>query len=106
LGHALSAFWRFYAGRYLFEPNPPHYLLLILSSCCMGFGLGLKPLSDRTIRGEAVLHHYQCSSAQAEPLWRFAMLGTTSMGGSQLDALRNLIENVEADAAAPRAEPL
>jgi hypothetical protein len=34
------------------------------------------------------------------------MLGTTSMGGSQLDALRNLIENVEADAAAPRAEPL
>lgn len=47
----------FNVDRFLFEPNTPNYLLLILYSCCMGFGLGLKPLSDRSIRGEAVLHH-------------------------------------------------
>lgn len=90
----------FNAGRFLFEPNAPHYLLLILSSCCMGFGLGLKPLSDRSIRGEDVMHRYQSSFAHAEPLRRFALLGLTAMGVGQLDALRNLTDNVEADAAA------
>ena len=90
----------FNAGHFLFEPNAPHYLLLILSSCCMGFGLGLKPMSDRTIRGEDVMHRYQSSFAHAEPLRRFALLGLTAMGVGQLDALRNLTDNVEADAAA------
>jgi len=89
---------------FLLVPIAYLYLALILSSCCMGFGLGLKAQSNRTIRGEAVLHHYQTATAHAEPLRRVALLGPTAMGGGQLDDLRKLIVNVEADAAAAAAD--
>ena len=88
---------------FLLVPITYLYLALILFSCCMGFGLGLKAQSNRTIRGEAVLHHYQTATAHAEPLRRVAQLGPTAMGGGQLDDLRKLIKNVEADAAAAAA---
>jgi hypothetical protein len=70
----------------------------------MGFGLGLNPPNDHTLWGDAVLKHYQRASTHADPLQRVALFGRTAIGGGRLDDLRNLIENVEADAAAAAAD--
>jgi uncharacterized protein (TIGR04222 family) len=94
----------FSMGGFLLVPNVTNYLLLILSCCLMGFGLGLNPPNDHTLWGDAVLKHYQRASTHADPLQRVALFGLTAIGGGRLDDLRNLIENVEADAAAAAAD--
>ena len=80
--------------------NNPHFLGLMLPPCFLGFWLGVKQPSGRTLWGDAVLHHYQSASTQADSLQRIALLGPKAMTGGRLDDLRSLIENVEADIAA------
>jgi hypothetical protein len=83
-----------------FLPNLPPLLALLLPPCFLGFGLGLKQPSGRTLWGDSVLERYTRSSVHADPLRRVALLGSAAMGGEGLDDLRRLIKNVEADLAA------
>jgi uncharacterized membrane protein YccC len=85
---------------WLFMPNVPPLLAFLLPPCFLGFALGIKQPSGRTLWGDAVLHCYQSASTHADPLQRIALLGTAAMSGGRLDDLKRLIENVEADSAA------
>jgi hypothetical protein len=84
----------------LFMPNVPPLLAFLLPPCFLGFALGIKQPSGRTLWGDAVLHCYQSASTHADPLQRIALLGPAAMTGGRLDDLKRLIENVEADSAA------
>jgi uncharacterized protein (TIGR04222 family) len=85
---------------WLLMPNVPPLLAFLLPPCFLGFALGVKQPSGRTLWGDAVLHRYQSASTHADPLQRIALLGPAAMTGGRLDDLRKLIENVEADIAA------
>jgi uncharacterized protein (TIGR04222 family) len=85
---------------WLFMPNVPPLLAFLLPPCFLGFALGIKQPSGRTLWGDAVLHCYQSASTHADPLQRIALLGPAAMTGGRLDDLKRLIENVEADSAA------
>jgi uncharacterized protein (TIGR04222 family) len=99
-GHPLTLIAMFMLITRFFLPNLPPLLALLLPPCFLGFGLGLKQPSGRTLWGDSVLERYTRSSAHADPLRRVALLGSAAMGGEGLDDLRSLIKNVEADLAA------
>jgi hypothetical protein len=62
---------------------------LILLFCFLGFGQGLMPPSKRSLLGDLLQ-------------W-IALLDLIAISGGQLDDLRSLVKNVEADAAAAAA---
>jgi hypothetical protein len=102
-GHPLVLILMFVLIVWLFMPNVPPLLAFLLPPCFLGFGLGIKQQSGRTLWGDTVLHCYQSASTHADPLQRIAELGPAAMSGGRLDDLRSLIENVEADSAAAAA---
>jgi uncharacterized protein (TIGR04222 family) len=99
-GHPLVLILMFVLIVWLFMPNVPPLLAFLLPPCFLGFGLGIKQPSGRTLWGDTVLHCYQSASTHADPLQRIAELGPAAMSGGRLDDLRSLIKNVEADIAA------
>jgi uncharacterized protein (TIGR04222 family) len=99
-GHPLVLITIFFLIVWLFMPNVPPLLAFLLPPCFLGFALGIKQSSGRTLLGDAVLHRYQSASTHADPLQRIALLGTAAMSGGRLDDLKRLIENVEADITA------
>jgi uncharacterized protein (TIGR04222 family) len=99
-GHPVVLMLVFVLIVWLFMPNVPPLLAFLLPPCFLGFGLGIKQPSGRTLWGDTVLHCYQSASTHADPLQRIAHLGPAAMTGGRLDDLRSLIKNVEADIAA------
>ena len=102
-GHPGTLILMFLLITWLCLPNLPPLLAFLLPPCFLGFGLGLKQPSGRTLWGDSVLERYQWSSAHADPLRRVALHGPAAMSGGGLDDLRSLIKNVEADLAAAAA---
>jgi uncharacterized protein (TIGR04222 family) len=102
-GHPLVLIPMFFLIVWLFMPNVPPAVAILLPPCFLGFGLGIKQPSGRTLWGDAVLHCYQSASTHADPLQRIALLGPAAMTGGPLDDLRSLINYVEADIAAASA---
>ena len=95
--------WTIDSNIYLGNPILIRFHILLCFFLGLGLGQSLKPSSFRTLSGDAVLHHFESTSTDADPLRQVALLGLTARRGGRLDDLRSLIENVEADAAAAAA---
>jgi uncharacterized protein (TIGR04222 family) len=78
----------------------PEGVGLLLMPPSVGIILALSVPSGRTLWAEQVLESYRIATAHGEALARVALLGPKAMVGGRLDALRTLIEAVDADNAA------